>query len=91
LRLPHAISDAASEGYDGVVRNGPLVDSRLVAWMLAPSRRALVASPDYVEKRSRPFSVEDLPGHRGAFYTNRGVADWQFRRDGELVSVLSSP
>jgi hypothetical protein len=41
--------------------------------MLAPSRRALVASPDHVEKQGRPFSVEDLPGHRGVFYTNRAV------------------
>jgi DNA-binding transcriptional LysR family regulator len=82
--------DAASEGYDGVVRNGPLVDSRLVAWTLARSRRALVASPDYIDKHGRPASVEDLQRHRGVFYTNRGVADWQFRRDGELVSIRAS-
>ena len=40
--------DAAAEGYDAVVRHGPLADSRLVAWRLAPSRRVLVASPDYL-------------------------------------------
>ena len=90
LELDDRRVDAASDGYDGVVRHGPLVDSRLVAWTLARSRRALVASPDYVERQGRPSSIEDLQRHRGVFYTNRGVADWQFRRDGELVSVRAS-
>ncbi|MDN8616328.1 LysR family transcriptional regulator [Variovorax ginsengisoli] len=90
LELDDRRVDAASDGYDGVVRNGPLADSRLVAWTLARSRRALVASPDYLAQHGRPASAEDLQRHRGVFYTNRGVADWQFRRDGELVSVRAS-
>ena len=82
--------DAASDGYDGVVRNGPLADSRLVAWTLARSRRALVASPAYLDQHGRPSSAEDLQRHRGIFYTNRGVADWQFRRQEALVSVRAT-
>jgi DNA-binding transcriptional LysR family regulator len=90
LELDDRRVDAESDGYDGVVRNGPLADSRLVAWTLARSRRALVASPAYLEQHGRPSSAEDLQRHRGIFYTNRGVADWQFRREGELVSVRAS-
>jgi DNA-binding transcriptional LysR family regulator len=70
--------DAAAEGFDAVVRHGPIVDSRLMAWKLATSRRVLVASPAYLERHGVPGSVEELDGHRGLFYTNRGVADWRF-------------
>jgi len=70
--------DAAADGYDAVVRNGPIADSRLMAWRLAPSRRVLVASPAYIRENGRPGSIEELERHRGIFYTNRGVADWRF-------------
>lgn len=71
--------DAASAGYDAIVRHGPIADSRLVAWKLAPSRRLLVASPDYLERNGTPRSLNDLGGHRGIVYTNRGAADWRFQ------------
>lgn len=71
--------DAASEGYDAIIRNGPIADSRLVAWKLAPSRRMLVASPDYLAKAGIPRTLASLQEHRGLFYTNRGVADWRFQ------------
>ena len=70
--------DAAADGYDAVVRHGPIADSRLMAWRLAPSRRVLVASPDYLARHGTPKSLAELDGHRGIFYTNRGVADWRF-------------
>jgi DNA-binding transcriptional LysR family regulator len=46
--------DAAADGYDAVVRHGPLGDSRLTAWRLAPSRRLLVAAPDYLARHGGP-------------------------------------
>ncbi|MDC7684222.1 LysR substrate-binding domain-containing protein [Asticcacaulis sp. BYS171W] len=70
--------DIASEGYDAVLRHGPIVDSRLIVWRLATSRRLLVASPDYLEANGAPASLDDLSDHRGLFYANRGVADWRF-------------
>lgn len=70
--------DAAGDGYDAVVRHGTLADSRLMAWRLAPSRRVLVASPDYLARHGAPRSIAELEGHRGIFYTNRGIADWRF-------------
>jgi DNA-binding transcriptional LysR family regulator len=70
--------DAASDSYDAVVRHGALEDSRLVAWQLAPSQRLLVASPDYLARHGAPATPAELEGHRGIFYTNRGVADWRF-------------
>ncbi len=70
--------DAAADGYDAVLRNGPIEESRLMAWRLAPSRRLLVASPDYLERQGTPASLAELESHRGIFYTNRGIADWRF-------------
>ena len=78
--------DASSDGYDAVIRNGPIADSRLVAWKLAESRRLLCASPDYLAREGIPSSLADLNGHRGLFYTNRGVADWRFQTpEGAIV------
>ncbi|KQV84196.1 LysR family transcriptional regulator [Rhizobium sp. Root1220] len=78
--------DVSSEGYDAVVRNGPIVDSRLVVWKLSRSRRILVASPDYLDRHGTPKTLADLDGHKGVFYTNRGVADWRFQTpDGAIV------
>jgi DNA-binding transcriptional LysR family regulator len=78
--------DAASDGYDAIIRHGLIADSRLVAWKLARSRRLLVASPDYLRRHGKPASLSDLEDHRGIFYTNRGVADWRFEGpDGAVI------
>ncbi|WP_159993916.1 LysR family transcriptional regulator [Roseomonas sp. 18066] len=75
--------DAAADGYDAVIRHGPIADSRLTVWQLAPSRRVLVASPDYLEKHGVPASVAALQAHRGIYYTNRSHLDWRFVGPGE--------
>lgn len=75
--------DAAADGYDAVVRHGPIADSRLTVWRLAPSRRVLVASPDYLEQHGAPGSLSALEEHRGIFYTNRSHLDWRFIGPGE--------
>ena len=49
-----------------------------MAWRLAPSRRLLVASPGYLKRQGTPASLAELEGHRGIFYTNRGIGDWRF-------------
>lgn len=78
--------DAAADGYDAVVRHGPIADSRLIAWKLAPSRRLLVSSPDYLARNGAPASLAELEGHKGIFYTNRGNADWRFEAsDGAVI------
>ncbi|MBY5347583.1 LysR family transcriptional regulator [Rhizobium leguminosarum] len=83
--------DAASDGYDAIIRNGPIADSRLVAWKLAESRRLLCASPDYLAREGIPSSLDDLNSHRGIFYTNRGVADWRFQTPDGAMVVRAKP
>lgn len=78
LELDDRRVDASAEGFDAVLRHGVVADSRLVAWVLAPSRRFLVASPDYLQRHGRPHVLADLAQHRAIHYMNRGIADWRF-------------
>jgi DNA-binding transcriptional LysR family regulator len=79
--------DASSDGFDAVIRHGPMSDGYLVAWQLASSRRVLVAAPGYLERHGQPASPAELEGHRGIFYTNRGSEDWRFRSEGRTHIV----
>ena len=63
LQLSNRYVDLIEEGYDLAVRVGTLADSRLVARRLAPSRRILVASPAYIERRGIPRKPEALAQH----------------------------
>lgn len=87
LELDDRRVDAAAEGFDAVLRHGPVIDSRLTVWRLAPSRRLLVAAPDYLARHGRPRRLSDLDAHRGVFYSNRGAADWRFATKDGAVNV----
>ena len=78
LDLDDRFVDAAGDGYDAVLRHGPLRDNRLIAKRLASSRRLLIASPDYLASFGVPNSLEELGTHRAILYANR-EADWRFR------------
>jgi len=76
-----------AEGFDAIVRHGPLPDNDLIVKRLALSKRMLVASPDYLRRNGTPTSVDDLKHHSGIIYTNRGVLDWRFKMTGRWVVV----
>lgn len=86
LELDDRFVDAAADGFDAVLRHGPVADSRLVAKRLATSRRVLVASPDYLQRRGTPTSLDELGRHQGILYINRET-DWRFTRDSSWVVV----
>lgn len=79
--------DIASSGHDAIIRHGLIDDTRLIVWKLAPSRRTLTASASYLAEHGVPKTLEDLHGHRGIFYTNRGIGDWRFETAKGPVSV----
>lgn len=83
--------DASSDGFDAIIRHGPLADAYLVAWQLATSRRVLVAAPSYLDHYGTPATPDELEGHRGIFYSNRGGADWRFDRQGRTHVVHGRP
>ena len=54
LVLTDDFSDIVGGGFDLAIRIGELSDSSLVARRLAPVRRVLCASPDYIARRGMP-------------------------------------
>jgi DNA-binding transcriptional LysR family regulator len=79
LELDDRFVDLLGEGYDAIVRHGPVDDDRIIVKRLSDSRRVLVASSDYLKRFGKPASFEELGKHRGIIYGNRGAADWRFR------------
>jgi DNA-binding transcriptional LysR family regulator len=87
MELDDRFVDVLGEGYDAVVRHGPVDDTRLIVKRLAASQRVLVASPEYFKRYGKPTSLTELQRHRGVIYTNRGASDWRFRVGRKFVTV----
>ena len=79
LELEDRFVDIMGEGYDAIVRHGPVHDDRIIVKRLSASRRLLVASPDYLKHYGKPVTLEELGQHRGIIYGNRGALDWRIR------------
>lgn len=83
--------DLAAEGFDLMIRLGPLPDSGLVARKLEDAPLCLVAAPAYLQQMGVPRTLADLPQHRCLPFvmprTGR-LAPWVFRAQGEDVEWL---
>lgn len=77
LELDDSFVDAATGGFDAVLRHGAIGDGRLIARRLATSRRVLVAAPGYLAQAGTPASLAQLEGHKAILYSNR-TGDWRF-------------
>lgn len=90
LGLNDRFVDLVEEGFDVAVRIGRLPDSSLIARRLAPVRRLLVASPDYVAAHGAPQRPEDLRDHACLLYSYLLRGDtWPLTGpDGRTVEVL---
>ena len=70
--------DLMQEGFDLAIRLAALPDSSLMARRIAPIRRVMCASPDYLAENGTPESIEDLAEHRCLIYSLiRDFEDWQ--------------
>jgi DNA-binding transcriptional LysR family regulator len=90
LHLTDAQTDLIGDGFDAALRIAVMEDSSLVARLIAPVRRFLVASPSYIARYGRPQHPRDLDAHRCLSYTHRATRDvWRFthRRSGEECSI----
>ena len=90
LHLTDAQADLIGEGFDAALRITVLEDSSLVARLIAPVRRFIVASPAYIESHGRPRHPHDLAAHRCLSYANRSKRDvWRFthRKTGEELAI----
>jgi DNA-binding transcriptional LysR family regulator len=80
--------DLVAEGFDAAVRLGPLPDSGLVARAVLRASLCLVASPEYLQARGHPRSLDDLARHRCLPFVRPStgrVLPWSFRVDGQTV------
>jgi DNA-binding transcriptional LysR family regulator len=87
LDLDDRFVSIEADGYDAVVRHGPVEDKRVIVKRLAGSKRLLVASPDYLKRFGKPKSLLDLEQHKAIIYSNRGAADWRFRISRQVSTV----
>jgi DNA-binding transcriptional LysR family regulator len=63
LTLSDSVSNLLQEEIDLAIRFGAPPDSGLAARVLAPNRRVLCASPDYLARKGTPKTPADLVGH----------------------------
>lgn len=87
--------DLVQEGFDCVVRLGPIVDETLIARPLGKLRMINAASPSYLARYGTPYSLDDLrsQGHRMIHYTTTlgaKSAGWEYP-DGDGYATLALP
>ena len=85
VQLALSLSDrnvnVIEEGFDLAVRIADLADSSLAARKLAPNRRVICASPDYLRRHGTPLTPEDVAGHN-CLTTNDLAMTWDYRGPG---------
>jgi len=81
--------DLVEQGVDVAIRMGRLADSALGASYLGVNPWVVVASPDYLAKRTRPREPADLAQHEALIYsTVQGDARWHFTGpDGQVLHM----
>ena len=88
LTLNDRFIDPIEEGVDVTVRIGTLPDSSLIARKLAPARRVLVASSEYLRSHGTPETTDDLTAHRVLnFGHSHAMQRFELTRRGEILSV----
>ena len=85
LTLSDSIVDIVGLGIDVAIRIAALRDSGLIARPLAPNRRVLCASPNYLERHGVPTTMDALLNHRRIAL--HGMPYWPFMRGGEPVAM----
>lgn len=63
MRISDSVVDLVEGAFDVAVRYADLGDSSFVARRIAPDRRVLVASPDYLDRHGHPAALDDLDAH----------------------------
>ncbi|WP_028113486.1 LysR family transcriptional regulator [Ferrimonas kyonanensis] len=93
LYLNDHLSNIAESGIDVVIRYGELPDSNLICRRLAPSRRVLCVSPEYLAKRGIPETPQDLAHHDclAMMRSQEELKTWHFQNQGQRDAVTLMP
>jgi DNA-binding transcriptional LysR family regulator len=92
LELTNRNIDVAEEGFDVVLKAGPLAHSSMVAKDLGAVRYGIFASPQYLahaDPIERPADLARTPVIDNLL--GREAAEWELRRGDETVSVKVGP
>ena len=91
LNITNRNVDLIAEGFDLAIRLGQLPDSGLVARKLEDASLLLVASPDYLHRRGKPQTLEELQRHQCLPFimprTGR-IAPWVFHDEGRDIDWM---
>ena len=90
LILTDRYVDLVDEGYDAVLRLGPISETSLVVRELASHGQVACASPAYLARCGVPRTPADLADHACLGFVNwsgRPYAEWRFGRDGVIHPV----
>jgi DNA-binding transcriptional LysR family regulator len=85
------MTDLIEEGIDVAVRIGPVADSRLIAFPLAPNIVSAYASPDYIKRRGMPRLPSELDSHdlvRIRYQSSGQIMKWHFRDEDEVIELM---
>jgi DNA-binding transcriptional LysR family regulator len=88
IQATDGIVNLVEERIDVAIRLGPLAPSSLIARKLAPHRRCVCSSPDYIGQFGMPQAPRDLTAHKCLLFGyGSDDADWHFERDGRRESL----
>lgn len=82
--------DVVREGFDCVLRVGPLADSGLVARPVGQLRQINCASPGYLAQHGTPQTLDDLATHRLIHYVptlGAKPGGWEYVHEGRVRSL----
>ncbi|UDL94393.1 LysR family transcriptional regulator [Lichenihabitans sp. PAMC28606] len=85
LNLTDRFVDLVDEGYDAVLRLGPIANTSLVARELSPHKQLACAAPSYLASRGTPETPADLISHTCLGFTNASglpYLNWVFSKGG---------
>lgn len=94
LELTNREVDIIGEGIDLYFQVGVMEDSTLISRPITQSKRALVASPSYLEENGHICCLDDLaPPHKKIKTVTKAVKPipWQFSMNGSVVKTVDLP
>jgi DNA-binding transcriptional LysR family regulator len=92
LSVNDRVVDLVDEGFEVAIRVGHLKDSQLIARSLNPYESLLCASPDYLRRRGRPKTPQDLREHDCLGFSFSGMRGrWRLVQADEEQTVLFTP
>lgn len=83
--------DLAKDGFDAGIRMGEFIAADMVAVRLTPSFRfAIVATPDYLDRKGRPSLPEDLHHHSCVRMrrSSGAIAPWRLNDGGRPIEIV---